>query len=111
MNRYLTPLGAAASLAIVLLTLAAADPGRAPRGKKLFYTTAGCSGCHSIHGRGGGLGPNLSAVGNAHDVAWIAAKIHNPRLGKPDTAMPTAKELGVSDQNVEDLAAWLAGLK
>lgn len=40
------------------------NPGDASRGEKVFYSNeAGCYACHSIQGKGGKLGPDLSQVG------------------------------------------------
>jgi mono/diheme cytochrome c family protein len=82
--------------------------GSRAKGKRLFFTTAACSGCHMIGNRGGRLGPDLTHVGSSREEAWIAAKIYNPRLGNPQTIMPSAEELGLTDANVADLAAYLA---
>src|SRR5262245_48534931 len=107
----------ALAIAVVLPLLASADPdmknpeGRPGRGKRLFRTTAACSGCHMADGRGGKLGPDLSHIGAKHEAEYIAAKIYNPKLGKPDTMMPAADTLGLNDRDVADLAAYLAGLK
>jgi mono/diheme cytochrome c family protein len=105
----------AAALAIPLLV--GADPekkgpeGHPGRGKRLFRTTAACSGCHVAEGRGGKLGPDLNHIGSKHDAEYIAAKIYNPKLGKPDSMMPAADTLGLEDHDVADIAAYLAGLK
>ncbi|MDZ4796802.1 MAG: c-type cytochrome, partial [Bryobacteraceae bacterium] len=37
--------------------------GDVPRGSAVFFGAGGCSGCHSIRGRGASLGPDLSNAG------------------------------------------------
>jgi mono/diheme cytochrome c family protein len=103
--------------ALVLPLVAAGDVkddggrGDAGRGRKQFFTTAACSGCHMVNGRGGKLGPELSHVGKIRDADWLAAKVFNPRLGKPDTIMPSAADLGLNERTVADLAAYLDSLE
>jgi mono/diheme cytochrome c family protein len=81
----------------------------AERGKQLFQTT-GCMGCHAVHGQGGTVGPDLSNEGNAgHSRQWLITQIRDPRIHDPQTAMPASR--GLSDQQVNDLAAYLETLK
>ncbi|MDQ6632101.1 MAG: c-type cytochrome, partial [Verrucomicrobiota bacterium] len=37
--------------------------GDAPRGRELFFTKATCFACHTVQGRGGRVGPDLSKIG------------------------------------------------
>jgi PQQ-dependent dehydrogenase (methanol/ethanol family) len=46
-------------------------------GEKLFYGKAACGSCHEVNGRGGVVGPDLSAAGNTSAQA-LRAKILNP---------------------------------
>jgi len=87
------------------------DGGNARRGRRIFFTTAACSGCHRVHGRGGVTAPDLSEIGATREEAYIAAKMYNPRLGNPQTIMPSAGDLGLNDNDVADVATFLAGLK
>jgi cytochrome c oxidase cbb3-type subunit III len=56
----------------------AQPPGDAARGKKLFYGTAACSTCHMIEGKGGRLGPDLTAAGTARSTSYLVDSIRNP---------------------------------
>lgn len=40
-------------------------PGNPAEGERLFFGSAGCSVCHEVNGRGGIVGPDLSAAGNS----------------------------------------------
>jgi putative heme-binding domain-containing protein len=53
-------------------------PGDSASGDKLFWGKAGCSKCHSVRGRGGFLGPDLSTVGLTRTVAQIRESILKP---------------------------------
>ena len=108
--------------AMLPLTPAPQVAGDPNRGRQLFadariVTPAGCASCHTIRGVPGAtgiVGPNLTNVvlrptlagetipNNADNlVRWIM----NPPALKPGALMPN---LGVSDQDARDLAAFLA---
>jgi len=58
---------------------ATAQPnGNAAHGKELFYGDANCSTCHMVAGKGGRLGPDLSAVGSARSIESITESVRNP---------------------------------
>jgi cytochrome c oxidase cbb3-type subunit III len=52
--------------------------GNAAHGKQLFYGDANCSGCHMVEGKGGRLGPELTAVGGSRTVESIVDSVRNP---------------------------------
>jgi cytochrome c oxidase cbb3-type subunit III len=52
--------------------------GNASRGKELFNGSAACATCHMIDGKGGRLGPDLTATGTARSVDYIGDSIRNP---------------------------------
>jgi cytochrome c oxidase cbb3-type subunit 3 len=52
--------------------------GNAAHGKQLFYGDANCSGCHMVEGKGGRLGPDLTAVGGARTVESLVDSVRNP---------------------------------
>jgi cytochrome c oxidase cbb3-type subunit III len=52
--------------------------GDAAHGKELFYGDANCSGCHMVQGKGGRLGPNLTAVGGIRSPEYIVDSVRNP---------------------------------
>ena len=58
---------------------AAAKPlGDPRRGKTLFYGDANCSLCHMINGRGGRVGPDLSAVSGSRTREALIDSVRNP---------------------------------
>src|SRR5262249_53637735 len=61
----------------------ASSIGSAVHGKELFYGDANCSMCHMINGKGGRLGPDLSAVGTSRTHEALVESVRNPsmRLG------------------------------
>jgi cytochrome c oxidase cbb3-type subunit III len=56
-------------------TEAAGDPAH---GKNLFYGSAACSTCHMVNGKGGRLGPDLSATGSARAPAYLIQSVREP---------------------------------
>ena len=52
--------------------------GNAAHGKDLFYGDANCSLCHMVEGKGGRLGPELTAVGGSRTREAIIDSVRNP---------------------------------
>jgi mono/diheme cytochrome c family protein len=81
----------------------------AERGKQLFEKV-GCLGCHTVHGQGGKVGPDLSNEGNAGlSRQWLSTQIRDPKKNDPQSIMPAFGNL--SDQQVKDLVDYLESLK
>jgi len=52
--------------------------GSAAHGKELFYGDANCSLCHMVEGKGGRVGPELTAVGGSRTRESIIDSVRNP---------------------------------
>ena len=52
--------------------------GNAAHGKDLFFGDANCSLCHTVEGKGGRLGPELTGVGGARTREAIIDSVRNP---------------------------------
>jgi len=52
--------------------------GNASHGKELFYGEANCSVCHMVEGKGGRVGPDLTAVGGSRTREAIIDSVRNP---------------------------------
>src|ERR1700693_5872749 len=52
--------------------------GNTSHGKELFYGDANCSLCHMVEGKGGRLGPDLTAVGGSRTREAIIDSVRNP---------------------------------
>lgn len=102
--------------------------GDAARGAQLFMraTPMPCAACHAIQGVASGIvGPNLTHIGSRtsigaglfpNDARHLALWIKNSPAMKPGSKMPAfgksaAVPLGLDDQQVADLAAYLQSLK
>ena len=63
-------------------TRAATLPGDAGRGARL-YESAGCASCHVVNGRGGVLGPELTAIGALRGASYLRDAIVKPGAAHP----------------------------
>lgn len=71
----------------------------AREGSRLFGSL-GCVGCHSVNGKGGAVGPDLSDESRrGHSRAWLAAQIANPKSHNPNSIMPPYPTLGDTQMN------------
>src|SRR5438876_7738080 len=52
--------------------------GNTAHGKELFYGSAACSQCHTMQGKGGRLGPDLSTTGSARSTDYLVESVRNP---------------------------------
>jgi cytochrome c oxidase subunit 2 len=118
------------------LTFNAALVGNADRGLKLLSTGAGgCVGCHMIAGNPvmmGVIGPNLTHIASRttigaglypNDTKHLALWIKNARAMKPGVIMPTLGKgqfdpvtkalvpMGLTDEQIADIVAYLQALK
>jgi len=58
-------------------------PGDASRGAQL-YQSSGCAACHTINGRGGPTGPDLTDVGARSSAAFLRQAIVDPQADLPE---------------------------
>jgi cytochrome c oxidase cbb3-type subunit III len=66
--------------------------GDAAHGRQLFYGDANCSGCHMVQGKGGRLGPNLTAVGGIRTAEYIADSVRHPSRRLAQGVLEATKE-------------------
>ncbi len=88
---------------MVATTVTSLAPGEA------IYKAQGCSACHTIAGVGGKVGPDLSNEGRKRDKEWIEQQLRDPKSHNPQSIMPRFEKLSAKD--LDDLAAYLAGLR
>jgi cytochrome c2 len=86
---------------------AGAEMSKTQKGEKIFSDHQ-CSACHTVHGKGGNVGPDLSKVGNRRDEAWMKKFLPDPASVKPGVIMPPFKG---SPEELDALIAYLRSLK
>lgn len=76
-------------------------------GRNVFEAKA-CNACHTINGRGGKIGPDLSVYGLQRTKEWMIQHHINPRSLVAGSMMPDFK---YSKSELEALALYLSSLK
>jgi quinol-cytochrome oxidoreductase complex cytochrome b subunit len=66
-----------------------------------------CAKCHTLHGAGGDIGPDLTYVGRHRDEASIARQIEDPTTATPDSDMPRFKDK-LTAEEIRALSKYLA---
>jgi cytochrome c2 len=56
---------------------------------EILFQKEGCATCHTVMGKGGRLGPDLTGVTNIRDDVWINRYINNPKKINPLARMPS----------------------
>ena len=84
-----------------------ADSDMVDSGKELVLEY-GCVGCHKIHESGQNVGPNLTHIGSKLHEDYMFHLIKTPHKIIPGTPM---KDFKLDDEEVEDIVAYLRGLK
>jgi len=92
---------------MVVLVLAACESNS--RGAAI-YQSQRCKDCHTLKGKGGAVGPNLTYVGSKRSRDYIVVQIRDPKSHNANTDMPSFRDK-LSDQEISDLADYLSGLK
>ncbi len=83
---------------IVSLICFSGCSGSAADGAKLFYDNS-CIECHSFKGKGGRMGPDLTAVTQRRSTAYIKKYIRNPEKKNPQARMPSFSYLTNTEIN------------
>lgn len=79
--------------------------GNAAHGKDLFYGDGNCSLCHMVEGKGGRLGPDLTAVGGSRTSEAIIDSVRNPSRRLAWGLTEATKEFPQEYENVTAVTA------
>ena len=90
--------------AAALITVAAQAEGQ---GEQIFKQK--CAMCHSVKGKGGKLGPELTAISARMKEKDLREKLENPKKTNPKSSMPSYKSLAKVDMDA--LLGYLKTLK
>jgi mono/diheme cytochrome c family protein len=93
--------------------------GDAKRGEEIFHhhTTAACIVCHSLHGKGGTVGPALDGIASRATPAYITESLLEPNKvlakGYEYLGVSPMPPMGIilKPQELEDVKAFLQTLK
>ncbi|HUR45919.1 MAG TPA: PVC-type heme-binding CxxCH protein [Candidatus Saccharimonadales bacterium] len=92
--------------------------GDVKRGEDLFYNSpvAACATCHTVHGKGGDVGPILDGIAVRSDKAYIVESLMDPNAklakGFENLTISPMPPLGMllKEQELADILAYLATL-
>jgi len=68
-----------------------------------------CFECHTLDGKGLGVGPDLTWVGSRRSREYLVQQIRDPKYHKADSAMPSFNHL--PDEDINALADYLSRRK
>ena len=97
------------SLFVIIGLTSLAACSSSSKGAEVFRREK-CMDCHTLKGKGGSVGPNLTYVGGKRSRDYIVQQIKDPKSHNPKTEMPSFRDK-LSDQELSDLADYLSGLK
>ena len=80
------------------------ENGDPARGEASFNKRS-CAFCHTLNGRGGNLGPDLTDVKQRRSEEWLLKWLKDPHALKPDTIMP--RVTWTSDREIYDVISYL----
>jgi putative heme-binding domain-containing protein len=75
--------------------------GDAKHGRELFYGNSGCATCHMFDGKGGRLGPDLTAAGTSRSTEYLAESMRNPSRRLAQGISESMKEFSVEYETVD----------
>ena len=82
------------------------------RAGRALFAAQKCGDCHTIQGKGGDKGPDLSDVGLHHSSGWLHSYIELPSRFRGDTTqMPSFGPPTLSHIEIEELAQYLTTLR
>lgn len=79
--------------------------GNAEHGKELFHRSARCGTCHMVEGKGGRLGPDLTAAGSMRSAESLVDSVRNPSRRLAQGVKEAAKEFPQEYETVTVTAA------
>ena len=92
---------------ILLWFFSPAEGADLDQGKKV-YEEKRCGLCHTIKGKGGKMGPDLSDVGNQRNVEWLMKFLKDPKGAVRGAKMMPVK---ASEEELSALVEYLFSLQ
>jgi ubiquinol-cytochrome c reductase cytochrome b subunit len=75
---------------------------------RILYDKNGCASCHSIHGKGGKVGPELTHVGGKRNADWFMRHFKDPQSMSPGSIMP---KIMLQEKELKELTDYMMSLK
>jgi cytochrome c oxidase cbb3-type subunit 3 len=71
-------------------------PGDPERGERLYAGKGACATCHTLHGRGGALGADLTEIGLRRGAAYLRASLVTPEADVPRAFSPYRADVSIA---------------
>lgn len=97
------------TVAVIPLVAALVSCSSFSKGAKIFQREK-CRDCHTLQGKGGAVGPNLTRVGSKRSREYILQQIKDPKSHNPNTNMPSFGTR-IPEEDINALADYLTGMK
>lgn len=94
--------------ALAPIVAASSVTGPSIKAGRDVFAKAGCYSCHKIHGKGGGIAPDLTHIGKRRDAEWLKRFLENPQAVIPGTIMPKPE---ITEKELDDLVNYLVTLR
>ncbi len=116
-RKILMPVAGLAVIGVIVLTIggARAPIVQAPAvtspsilAGRMLYEKGACSACHSIHGKGGTIGPDLTHVGSKKNRDWLIRHFKDPKAVSPGSLMP---KVTLPEDQLQQLTDYMLSLK
>jgi cytochrome c oxidase cbb3-type subunit III len=75
--------------------------GDARRGEQVYSTKGMCAACHSINGRGGAYGPDLTDIGRRRGAAHLRTSLIDPNADVPRSFSPFRSDVNLTQNFLE----------
>lgn len=75
--------------------------GDAKHGRELFYGSAGCGTCHMFQGKGGRMGPDLTAAATSRSTEYLTESVRNPSRRLAQGITEAMKEFSAEYETVD----------
>jgi cytochrome c oxidase cbb3-type subunit 3 len=83
--------------------------GNPERGQALYFGKAGCHVCHTIAGRGGALGNDLTDVGARRGAGYLLAALTEPEAAVPKSVSPYREDVNITQNFLQVRVVTRAG--
>jgi putative heme-binding domain-containing protein len=88
---------------------AEAVPGDPAAGEKVYLGKGACRTCHTLRGRGGALGPDLTDIGLRRGAAYLRTSLIKPEADLPRSFSPYRGEISLSQNFLQVRAVTRKG--
>jgi cytochrome c oxidase cbb3-type subunit 3 len=83
--------------------------GTPENGERLYFGKGGCIACHTIGGRGGAVGPDLTDIGLRRGASHLRASLLRPEEAVPRSSSPYRADVSIAQNFLQVVAVTKGG--